>query len=216
MDIDDKDFFVVRKNLNILSVLILVLAFSNATIHDLNFLGIQVDLEGSKLYIALYIMYAYFFWRFLTKMPFNSEFKTKFDNYYLSSEDGLKKYHSFEKYKTEIIEENPKLKEILDADPEARVASQDIRRFKANAYTNLTLAMSFQSSFGNENNRLLTHLFSYQIRASRIFLIRTLIRYCVKYDTFGDYVFPIIPVVLNLYFIFAKGEWQGSFWNLIG
>lgn len=70
---DDKDFYQVRKNLNIISIVILILAFTNAEVDSLKVICIDLKLNGNKLYAALFILYAYFIWRFLTKLPLRSE-----------------------------------------------------------------------------------------------------------------------------------------------
>lgn len=91
MDIDDKDFPLVRKNLNILSILILILAYTNAKLDSLNFLGIQIDLNAHKLYVAIFILYIYMIWRFLTKLPLRGGFWNGFEQFYMDGDEGVKK-----------------------------------------------------------------------------------------------------------------------------
>jgi hypothetical protein len=117
MEMDDHDFTLVRKNLNILSVLILILAFTNAQLHSINLLGIEMDLDAIKLYQALFIGYLYFIWRFLTKLPLSSGFWNDFEQYYFNSENGIKKQNTFNHYRDKIIGSNELLrlsKELTD------------------------------------------------------------------------------------------------------
>ncbi len=218
MDIDDKDFFVVRKNLNILSVLIMVLAFSNARIHDLNFLGIQVDLEGSKLYVALYILYLYMFWRFVTKMPFNSEFKSKFIQYYLDSTAGVKEDYSFARYKDKILNHDSTLKYILDNDPNARLVETKAIRLTNDPLRKVRLSITFYKEIPINNQNKSDHsnyTADFDFTVSRFYVLRKFISFCLKHDKFGDVVFPVFPVITNLTFLLFKSDWQGSLWNLL-
>lgn len=197
---DDKDFFAVRKNLNILSVLILVLAYANAEIHDLNFLGIQLELEGSKLYVGLFIIYLYFIWRYLTKMPLMSGFWNDFNQYYMDSEKGVKREHNFEKYQNMLLQNSEELRNNSDA----QIVDQKIIKFSSKILRKLRLSVTFYRSRREVDNEKINHdNFSavHDFHVSRIYVLRKLLVFSFKHDKFGDYVFPLIPIIINLLFL---------------
>lgn len=212
MDIDDNDFLIVRKNLNILSVLILILGYTNAKLHSMNFLGIELDLNGSKLYIALLLGYIYFVWRFLTKLPFISGFKNDFDQYYLNSEKGIKKSHSYERYKNILINSSKELKTIIENKRGYGLNHLAITRFDAATYRKLNLSFSLYTI--EVDNTKSSFEVVHKITVSSLLFSKILIIFCVKYDKFGDYLFPLVLVVLNIIFFIFRPEWQGSFYSL--
>lgn len=108
---DDNDFRVVRKTLNALSVLISILAFTKAEVNSLNFLGIDIGLDGEKFYIALLIGYCYFIWRYCTKVPLAGGFWQAFLTFYYDSDSGIKKQHTYERYK-DCFENKPEIKKL--------------------------------------------------------------------------------------------------------
>lgn len=213
MEIDDHDFTLVRKNLNILSVLILILAFTNAQLHKINLLGIEMDLDAIKLYQALFIGYLYFIWRFLTKLPLRSGFWNDFEEYYINSEDGVKKQHNFKVYRDQLIESNQKLKSHKElADGNLNLIHYSLIRNSSSQLRKLRISTRLEV-VENEANREVVDTY-YDIRLSRIYFMRKLISFCLKYDKFGDYLFPLIPVIAVVFCFIFKSEWQGSFAGL--
>jgi hypothetical protein len=210
MELDDKDFDLVRKNLNILSVLILILAYANAQLHSLNFLGIQIDFDGDKLYQALFIGYSYFVWRFLTKLRLLSGFWNDFLQYYMTSEFGVKSKYNYTTLKKEFDEKSPQLKQANEQkDDSLRLVQLSVIRFPDWPLTKLRLSATFYSQGAQQNFNV-----DYDIKVSKIFLLRKLLTFCVKLDKFGDYLFPLIPVLTNIFFFTFKTQWQGSFSHL--
>jgi hypothetical protein len=55
----------------------------------------------------------------------------------------------------------------------------------------------------------------HDIKVSTLLFTRKLLVFCWRHDKFGDYIFPILPVLLNFSFFLFKREWQGSLWNLV-
>ena len=94
---DDHDFKSVRKAFNIVSVLILILAYSNAEINEINFLGIDITLEGEKVYVGIFVLYLYFVWRFLTKLPWKGGFQNDFNQYVIGLQQNSVKNKSKDK-----------------------------------------------------------------------------------------------------------------------
>jgi hypothetical protein len=208
---EDHDFQVVRKNLNILSILILILAYTSAKLDSFNFLGLQLELIGSKLYQALYVGYAYFIWRFLTKLPLISGFWNDFLQYYITSEKGVKKQHNYERYKKQFIDKSERLKYSIETnDPQLWLTQFSVIRLSAWPLTQLRLSAHLNASKREGENDMPQFNVEHDINVSRFLLFRKLIFFCIKYDKFGDYLFPIIPVFINLLFFLLKSEWQGS------
>ena len=213
MDIDDHDFPLVRKNLNIISVLILVLAYTNAKLNKLSFLGIDIELNAHKLYIALFVLYVYFIWRFLTKLPLNSIFWTGFMQYYLESERGVKAKHNYDRYKPLTIEKSERLKNGEEGGYINLVATSILRK-SAKHYLSLKIAFTFYDR--NPANKQLHGNFTVEndIRIGLFFFLQRLLVFCFKHDKFGDYLFPLIPVLVNLCFFVFANDWQGSITSL--
>lgn len=216
MEMDDKDFYVVRKNLNILSVLILLLAYTNAKLGTFNFLGIQIELNGPKLYTGIFIGYAYFIWRFLTKLPLRGHFWAEFINYYLTSDEGVKRKYNYKNLEAEVLAKWPDLAWLKENDKDLRLQETHVMRFEEKSLTKLTLSLTFYKTLKLDsetyaNSNVTTRI---EIKVPRLFIVRTLVLFCVKYDKFGDYLFPLIPGIVNLVFFFSKPEWQGSFRSL--
>lgn len=216
MDMDDKDFLVVRKNLNVLSVLILVLAFTNAEIDNLNLLGIQMELDGRKLYVALFVGYLYFLWRYLTKLPLKSGFWTDFIKYYLESDEGIKSRHTFQRYQNEFMQRSePLTRAINSRDSSLYITSFHVVQLENWPMTKYRLSITFQSSREPGSNDMSTHSVEHEIHVSRFFLCRKVLVFSTKYDSFGDYLFPLVPALVNLFLFLVKATWQGSIQNLI-
>lgn len=128
--IDDKDFVIVRKNLNIFSVVILLLAFTTADVSILSLFGIKVEMNGQKVYIALFIGYIYFIWRYLTKLPLISGFWNDFTTYYMQSYGGNRTNKIFYKYRNKFISDPPEDMKLLEKDPSARLLKIDAARLR--------------------------------------------------------------------------------------
>lgn len=210
MDIDDSDFLVVRKNLNIISVLIMILAFANAEIHDLNLLGIQVELEGAKLYVGLFIIYMYFIWRYLTKLPLMSGYWNGFIQYYLVSNNGVLSDHGFDKHREAFLRNST---ELTKWHGKSSLVDVKANRLGNNSLLNVRLSATFHI---NKQDQYLgpspTQFTAYlDITIPRSYFLRKLFIYSFKHDKFGDYLFPIIPIITNVLFFLLKPEWQGSY-----
>jgi len=216
MEMEDHDFQVVRKNLNILSVLILILAYTNAQLNSFNFLGIKLDLDAYKLYTALVVGYVYFVWRFLTKLNFNGGFWSDFLQYFLMSGEGVKQKHNFERYRKEFIEKSERLKYAIETnDRFFRYIQLNITRQAGWPLTRLNLSAGFCASGREGKDDQEQFYVDYEISLSRLFIFRKFILFSIKFDKFGDYLFPLIPVLVNVGFFFFKSEWQGSFQSLV-
>lgn len=215
MDIDDKDFYVVRKNLNVISVLILVLAFTNAKVNNnLSILGVEIEIDGTKLYIALFILYSYFVWRYLTKLPLLGGFWNGFMQYYMSAGDGVIQEHNFDRYRESFFEKSSELRNQLEYDSDIQPIDQKIIRLSGKSYLNLRLAPTFQrrekdasgkTVLSNQNLNIY-----HDFKVSRFYFLRKFILFCTKREEFGDYLFPLLLVLINLCFFFFSKDWQGS------
>lgn len=215
MEMEDHDFQVVRKNLNILSVLILMLAFTNAQLDKLNFLGIEMQLDSSKFYQAIFVAYLYFVWRFLTKVPIIGGFWNDFLQYYLNSEEGIKKQHNYERYKHTLIAKSEELKFVLNSNDQAfRLVQVSSSRLPEWPLHKLRLSFSFSATAPNSSSHSRSFYVDHDISVSRFLVIRKLILFSVKYDKFGDYLFPLVLVIAVVGFFFFKGQWQGGFASL--
>lgn len=215
MEMEDHDFQVVRKNLNILSVLILMLAFTNAQLDNLNFLGIEMQLDSTKFYQAIFVAYLYFFWRFLTKVPIRGGFWSDFLQYYLNFDEGIKKQHNYPRYKAALQEKSELLRDAIESN------DQSFRHIQTNVYRLPGLPLhklrfSFSFNAAHRNSGTQGHQFSVDldITVSRLIAFRKLVTFCIKYDKFGDYIFPLIPTAIVIIFFFFKTGWQGSFKSL--
>ena len=62
-----------------------------------------MQLDGAKFYQALFIGYLFFIWRYCTKLDLRAGFWNDFVNYFISSEEGVKSVHNFNKYSLEFI-----------------------------------------------------------------------------------------------------------------
>lgn len=213
MELDDHDFPVVRKNLNIISVLILVLAYTNAKLNKLSFLGIDIELDAHKLYIALFVLYVYFIWRFLTKLPLKSVFWTAFTHYYLESEEGLKRNHTFEKYQSIVIKKSDRLKQGLK-NGSVTFVTTSIQRGPSNSLTRLKIIFVFYDRSPSDKQMHGNFEVAHEIKISLIVFWQKLTLFCFRHDKFGDYLFPLIPVLVNVCFFLFASEWQGSIRSL--
>jgi len=207
---EDHDFQVVRKNLNILSVLIIVLAFTNAKINTLNFLGIDMQLDGAKFYQALFIGYLYFIWRYCTKLDLRAGFWNDFVNYFISSEEGVKSVHNFKKYENRFKSEISRFSQMTNDDPNWRLVATNITRH-SESLSNLTLSITIHTS---SEIHMRNPNFEIDIKVSWKFRLKKFLIFCFRKDKFGDYLFPFVPVILNLLFLLFKTEWQGSLRNI--
>lgn len=213
--IDDKDFVIVRKNLNILSVIILLLAFTNATISVANLFGLMVEMNGAKLYVALYLAYVYFFWRYLTKLPLTSGFWADFTKYYMDSWGGVNTKRSFAKYREQFVSDPSSILNAIKSDNNAKLNRVYAKRFGGNSIREVRIVATFVVTKpppmhpGN-----MVEIF-HDIEVSRIALGLTLVKFCVRYDKFGDYLFPIVLVLANVLFFLFKSSWQGSLKNVL-
>jgi hypothetical protein len=214
MDIDDHDFPLVRKNLNVISVLILILAYTNAKLNSLSFLGIQIDLDAHKLYVAMFILYLYFIWRFLTKLPLVSGFWNDFIQHYTQSEKGLKAVHNYERYKDELIAKSPRLKTSIEEDETFSIVNTSIVRFSPKYIRKLRLSFTFYTSITPEKGIQHNFHVDHDIVVTRFLFLKNLIGFSLKGDKFGDYLFPILPIILNLGFFLFAFSWQGSLYSL--
>lgn len=210
---DDHDFTLVRKNLNILSVLILILAFTNAQLHKINLLGIEMDLDAIKLYQALFIGYLYFIWRFLTKLPLSSGFWNDFEQYYFDSENGVKKQNTFNRYRDRIIKSNEILRNYAELKDESIKCTQFLLTRDSRLHLRKIRIDGQVELIKDHGNKEMINI-KYDIELSRIYFVRKLISFCLKYDKFGDYLFPLIPVIAVIGCFIFKSEWQGSFSGL--
>lgn len=208
---EDQDFQVVRKNLNILSVLIIVLAFTNAKINTLNFLGIDMQLDGAKFYKALFIGYLYFIWRYCTKLDLKAGFWNDFRKYYLNSAGGIIKKHNFNRYQEKFKGENSEFKEIVERDSKWNLVSTNYNQSNGSSLTEYVMRIELRTVLSTTSHN---KYFETNISVSLWYLIKRLIVFCLKHDKFGDYLFPFVPVILNLLFLLFKTEWQGSLRNI--
>jgi len=210
---DDSNFDSIRKNLNIISVLILLLAYSNAEISHLKFLGIDLTLEGTKFYTGLYIIYGYFIWRYLTKLKFKSGFLHGFDIWYLEGVDGVKKHYNLKSLKSLFVNERPELQKEIDSGISSPVSLKVIR-FNPKERRKIKLSQTFYKRLSEEERQQNVHQnFNIEIdlNLSRFFLFRKFFWYCVKHDKFGDYLFPLLLCIANLSFFVFSTQWQGGF-----
>jgi hypothetical protein len=210
---DDKDFYLVRKNLNILSVLILLLAFTEAKLNSLSFLGIQLELDSSRFYAALWFIYVYFAWRFYTKARLSELFWGEFTKYFLEEERGLKTRYNYYKLKSVFAEKSSELKWASENDPNFRVISTFFTR-QTSSLLKLTIKVRFYISF-RARNRSPELEVSHDITVPRYFLWFKVAGYCLTRDKFGDYIFPFLPILLNLLFFLFRPSWQGSASSLL-
>ena len=209
---EDHDFLVVRKNLNILSALILILAFSSAQISELDFLGIDLKLDGRKFYLSLYILYGYFIWRYLTKLPWTEGFVKGFSDFLTKKPDGLRREFNNAVGLNKVFSGTDSYKLLsLDADEKK---SYELTLFIPNRLTAIVEFQLFYRSdevFGNTNGDPIRTSY----RMGRIYFTKKMIRYCLKYDEFGDFIFPLVPIFAFLLFFFLKSDWQGNFSSLL-
>ena len=200
---EDDNFKVVRKNLNILSVLIMLLAFADAEINKINFLGIALDLEGEKVYMGIFLIYIYFIWRYLTKVNVPGEFWNKYFDYYrVKASKRFKKAKYFDKVnKIDGIQ--------LEGFLEGELQIQKLSVTSQNrSFLNLQLDWSYNTQ---DDSRIRT--VSSKKKVTPFYPILLFIWFCLRYDKFGDFLFPLIPVLLNLGFFLFNEDWQGSIHN---
>lgn len=214
MDAEDIDFKLVRKNLNILSVLILVLAFTDAKLSSMNILGLSITLNPHKFYIILYVGYTYFLWRFLTKVPIQSGFMSGFRDYYLNGINGVQsKYNYVTLYKA--FEQTPTFIRYSDEVKGQKFNLLQMRVVQlGTSIAKLRLTAKLHSSIpiSIEGNTFTTDI---DISIPWRFYIRKLFWYSVRHDKFGDYLFPMIPVFINFLMFFLKSDWQGGFKSIL-
>ncbi len=213
IEFDDKSFHLVRKNLNILSILIILLAFTNASLESLNFLGIQLRLDSHRFYIALLTMYLYFIWRFWTKLKIREGFWNDFTKYFLENKDALASKYNFERYRHAFAQQSEELSQAIKNDPKFRVIQISFNR-DSQSLLELRMVANFYIEFRRLNNSSDLQL-AHSFRVSRLFFVRKLLRFCVAHDKFGDYLFPLVPVTVNLFLFLLNHEWQGSLHSLI-
>lgn len=208
--IDDNDFRVVRKTLNALSVLISILAFTKAEVSSLDLLGIDIELDGRKLYIALLIGYSYFIWRYFTKVPLLGGFWQAFLQFYLVSDSGIKKQHNYDRYKDDLLNGDPELRDKLGKRGGAQFLQMQAIRLAGRSIRNPRLSAAYHVATGDGGKNVTK---DHDIRVSLWFVLRKLFVFCFRYDKFGDYIFPIFLVVLNVGFFLFASDWQCSIWN---
>lgn len=209
---DDSDFRVVRKTMNAFSVLIAILAFTNAEISSLNFLGIAMALNGAKFYIALFIGYSYFIWRYFTKVPFADGFWQSFLDFYFTSGSGVKKQHSYERYRDCFLHGEAELRRALENHEPGHLIEMQVVRPAGRSIRNPRLSALYYLP-GEDGGKNVTA--NHDIKVSWWFVIGKLLIFSLRYDKFGDYIFPILLVVLNACFFLLLGDWQGSIRSLL-
>jgi hypothetical protein len=212
--LDDKDFFIVRKNLNILSVLILALAYTNANIEELKIVNVTLDLSGGKAYIGLFTIYAYLTWRYLTKLKWRSGFWNDFDQYYISSDAGVKSRRSFDELKSLFINQNAKLKQLLEPPYNARLSGIDVGRASATHYRSLILNANF---YLEKPMEFIGSNFTAKLPVTipLLYIVRKFLTFSFKHDKFGDYVLPLILVLINFSLFLVLKTWKGGFYALV-
>jgi hypothetical protein len=209
--IDDKDFLIVRKNLNIFSVVILLLAFTTADVGILSLFGIKVEMNGQKVYIALFVGYIYFIWRYLTKLPLISGFWNDFTTYYMQSYGGNRMNKTFYKYRNQFISDPPGGMKLLEKDPSARLLKIDAVRLAGNRIRQLRIIATFYITRADGGQNMSMY---HDILVSKTTFYSKFVRFCIRYDKFGDYIVPIVLVLVNMLFFIFKSEWQGSMQTL--
>ncbi len=216
VDIDDNNFALVRKNLNTFSILILILAFTNAKIDVASFLGVQIQLNGQKFYIALFIIYSYLTWRYLTKLPLRGGFWNDFTGYYLASYGGDNKDKLFSKHRAGFVTDPKEHIQIIEQGEYSSLLTMNAHRLGNRDLLHLRLVATFYITKEIEGMRPGNNLSAQcDIVVARTTFIRRLLIFCLKYDKFGDYLFPIIPIGINFMFFVTKSTWQGSLQSLI-
>jgi len=212
---DEKDFHTIRKNLNVLGVTIMIMAIANVEVEVLNLLGIEVKLDGEGLYISLFIGYLYLTWRYLTKLPFTKGFWHEFITFYTDSPSGVRKQHTYERHRDAFLAHNPELA-ILESDANTRLIDmkvhrifQSIRKLRLSAIFYVTVS---HANAGPMDNNLVANL---DIVVTRIFILRKLLLFSLLHDKFGDYLFPLTLVLLNVVFFVLKTDWQGNLFSLL-
>lgn len=208
---DDNDFRVVRKTLNALSVLISFLAFTEAEINALNFLGIDIGLDGKKFYSALFIAYCYFIWRYCTKVPLAGGFWQAFLSFYFDSDSGIKKQHTYERYR-DSFENSPEVKKVLVKGREVQLVQMQAVRPSGRSMRNPRLSATYHTSTDTGGTNVTAN---HDIAVNWWFVTMKLLIFSFRHDKFGDYIFPILLVGLNVYFFFFSMGWQGSIWSLL-
>ncbi|MEQ9219107.1 MAG: hypothetical protein RLO17_13750 [Cyclobacteriaceae bacterium] len=205
---DDDNFKVIRKNLNILSALIMLLAFADAEINKINFLGIAIDLEGERVYLALFFLYGYFIWRYLTKLPLRSGFVTEFHQFLMNYPTGLRKEYNTEKHRSKVLNrEVLLLEDFLGEEP--KIIELNIHRDGKKPINQLVLGWKYRNKDGK------THDIHENLSVSWFYISRKFIYFCFKHDKFGDFIFPLIPVLVNIIFFLFNGDWQGGIQNYL-
>jgi hypothetical protein len=192
---DEKDFHTIRKNLNVLSVTIMIMAIANVEVEVLNLLGIEVKLDGEGLYTKG-------FWH-------------EFITFYTDSPSGVRKQHTYERHRDAFLAHNPELA-ILESDANTRLIDmkvhrifQSIRKLRLSAIFYVTVS---HANAGPMDNNLVANL---DIVVTRIFILRKLLLFSLLHDKFGDYLFPLTLVLLNVVFFVLKTDWQGNLFSLL-
>ena len=212
---EDNDFKSVRKSLNSISVLILLLSFSNAEINDINFLGIKLSLTGENVYSVLYAIYSYFTWRFLTKLPFHTQFIAGFDDYYLQSPNGVKKEYNYERLKNNFIQASQELSDRYKSNLRDGLISMSVAREKVSNRRKLQFKSTYQRFESEARNKFGTnYVVTINQSVSRFYLWRKFFWYCLKYDKFGDHIFPLFLVAINILLVLFNLDWQGNIYQL--
>ncbi|WP_109831925.1 hypothetical protein [Reichenbachiella versicolor] len=199
----DISFGSVRKNLNILSVVIIFLAFSRVEITKFNLLGLGLEItEISRFYIGLYCIYIFFVWRYFTKLQkeevrkgFTKYIKDKIHAYFKSNWSK----HFKETIEIDGFEEKLSFKNIgLGIDPVS------LLKIKIDGYYS-----------SNEKG----HTETIEIGLIKILGFRVYVWQFLKYsflkDKFGDVYFPIVLIAIFVYLFACYGDWQGGFSQII-
>ena len=112
---------------------------------------------------------------------------------------------------------SPELKKSLETDEFARFIDLSVIRFSGSERRKLRLSANFYQKASQEERAKVKHEnfnVDIEISVSRFYVVRKLIWFSLKYDQFGDYLFPFIPIIAIVFFFFLKGSWQGSFEQL--
>jgi len=126
------------------------------------------------------------------------------------SERGVRSTHNENRDRQDLIDKSPRLKKAVEENDDFfRFVQLSIFRFPGWPLTKLRLSVTFTST-GNGNGDSPNFTVDHDIRVSRVFFLQKLISFCFTTDKFGDYLFPLIPVLFNICFFFFKPEWQGS------
>lgn len=196
----DTSFRSIRRNLNFLACLMIILAFGQAKLTKLSFLDIEIELADYRFYTLLWVAIAYFtlrYFQYLEWRRFNIEL-VKWRWYYFNSIARTREedQRSIDLYFKRIVDEDIERTnyELKFPEMKPKVSSKEVN-------------IKFKMPAGSKTIELKIPMHLYLSR--RELLIKQL-QFSINSNWFFTLYLPLILILLILIISISSNEWNGN------